>query len=620
MKLLQSILLAAIPLLSAACSGRISVADLGLGNDGSQNAVEYLQKALEIASTQKNPVIRFPKGVYHFTPEFEGISDRTYNPNVIKCIDNLTIDGCGSQFIFHGKTICFNVLDCKNFTMENFTIDWERPMITQGEFVAVSDEAVRLKIDKKQYPYHIEDGVVWYDGEGWCRRECLLNDIFDKETRDIIPTTHDNSAGDFYKGKAVEVEEGVIEFAGPFNWERRPEVGDVVTMYNYIYPSDALRIENCTNVNIKDITLHHGGSMAVYAGAVDGLTIDNYDIVPNLEKDRYFANMADGFHIKGCKGKVTVRNCEYNCSGDDFFNVHNMYASIKGKISDTRLSVKSYKAFRYDAGDSVWFVCKSTGQRIASNTVKEVVYLGGDVYMGAMFEMEFEKPVPEGLVFDNDVIENAVWCPEVEVCNNRVYKRHRATGVRVTTPRDVDIHDNWFNTAGHAILIEGDIVFWLESGSNENVVIRNNVFDNCMSSGSTTGGRWEWGEAVIDITPSIKAETKESPAYHHNIVIRDNEFRIFDYPILRARSVDNLQFVDNKVVVTDKYQPYTVLKYNFLFEGCRNVKVAGNDFPADMPGHNVATYMMNTDDLSIGSDQDLSVKEDAEDVVKLFEW
>jgi len=611
--------LAALIFCCGAFAQTIDISTLGLKADGSQNAVHFLQEALAKASKLEKPLIYFPKGVYHFSPAFEGVSDRTYCPNNIRNINNLTIDGGGSEFIFHGKTICFFAEHCENLTLTNFIIDWERPMVTQGEFVAVSDDAVRLKIDKKQYPYHIVNGIVWYDGEGWCTTDCRLSNIFDKESRDIIPTTHDDSAGNFHRGKATEVEDGVIEFAGPFEWERKPEVTNVVTMYNYIYPADAIRLEKCKNVNIKDILLHHGGSMAVFASSVDGLMIDNYDIVARLSKDRYFANMADGFHIKGCKGKVTVKNCDFNGGGDDFFNVHNMYAAIKGKLSDTRLSVKSYKHFDYSPGDSVWFVTKKSGQRIASNIVKSVKYISGEVFPGAMFEMEFEKPIPSELVID-DVIENAVWCPEVEVCNNRIYKRHRATGVRVTTPRKADIHDNWFNTAGHAILIEGDIVFWLESGSNNNLIIRNNIFDNCMTSGSTTGGRWEWGEAVIDITPSIKAETTESPAYHHNIIIKDNEFRIFDYPILRARSVDNLQFINNKIVLSDKYQPYTVLKYNFLLEGCRNVKISGNDFPKEMLGHNVATYMMSKKDLSIGKDQGLRVTPNAKEVVDLFEW
>lgn len=597
----------------------IDISSLGLKNDGSQNAVEYLQKALSKAAGYESPVIVFPKGVYEFTPAFEGVSDRTYSPNIIRNINNLTIDGGGSEFIFHGKTICFDIAGCENFTLQNFIIDWKRPMVTQAEFLEVNEKTTVLGIDKEQYPYHIEDGEVIFDGEGWTSKDFKLNDLFDKESRDIVPQTHDMAVNMFHEGKARELAPGVLELTGPFTWKGNPVPGNIVTIYNYIYPADAIHVVHSKNVVLRDIVLHHGGSMAVFAAAVDGLYIDNYDIVERLSKNRYFANMADGFHIKGCRGMVTVKNCDFNGGGDDFFNVHNMYLKVKGKLSRTMVRVQSYKGFYFEEGDSVWFVNKADGQRSELNVVKSINYIEGDPWPGAIYDMKFVKPVPSWLS-PEDGVENASWCPRVEVCNNRIFKRHRATGVRVTTPCKADIHDNWFNTAGHAILIEGDMKFWWESGGNNDLTIRNNVFDNCMTSGSTTGGRWEWGEAVIDITPSFKATSLKSPGYHRNVVIKDNEFRMFDYPILRARSVDNLQFTGNRVVVSHKYEPYTLLKYNFLFEGCRKVRIEGNDFPEDMLGHNVATYMMKDSDLHIGRDQGLSVTPDAEKVVEQFEW
>ena len=161
----------------------IDMSELGLMPDGSQNAVGYFKKAVELARGYENPTIVFPKGTYHFTPEFKGISDRKYTANVIKDIDNLTIDGGGSEFIFHGKTECFVIAGCENFTIKNFCIDWERPMVSQAEFLEVSDDAVRVRIDKKQYPYYIEDGVVWYYGESWKSRACKYNQILSERFR-----------------------------------------------------------------------------------------------------------------------------------------------------------------------------------------------------------------------------------------------------------------------------------------------------------------------------------------------------------------------------------------------------------------------------------------------------
>ena len=155
----------------------IDMAELGLKADAGQNAIDYLNEAVKIAAGYEKPVIVFPKGVYHFTPQFKGISDRKYSANIIRNVDNLTIDGGGSEFVFHGKTECFFIQGCDNFTIKNFCIDWERPMVSQAEFIEVSDSAVRVRIDKKQYPYYIEDGVVWYYGESWKSKACRYNHL-----------------------------------------------------------------------------------------------------------------------------------------------------------------------------------------------------------------------------------------------------------------------------------------------------------------------------------------------------------------------------------------------------------------------------------------------------------
>ena len=69
-------------------------------------------------------------------------------------------------------------------------------------------------------------------------------------------------------------------------------------------------------------------------------------------------------------------------------------------------------------------------------------------------------------------------------------------GILISTPGKVIVEDNYFATAGTPILIEGDTSHWFESGGTEDVLIRNNVFDNCLTSGAETDERWQWGAAV----------------------------------------------------------------------------------------------------------------------------
>jgi hypothetical protein len=491
-------------------------------------------------------------------------------------------------------------------------------MVTQGEFVLVSDTAIHLKIDKDQYPYEIVDKKVWYIGDGWRSDKCKYNHLFDKKTGVILPMTHDDPVGDFYTHDALELEPGVISFKGPFNWTTRPQVSNIITMYNYIYAAITFDFERCKNVTIKDIVIYHGGSLAVMGGTTENITIDNMDIVARKSKDRLFANMADGIHLKGCKGLIRIENCEYNGSGDDFVNVHNMYSPIEKVLSEKRLFVRSFKGFAFSEGDSVWYVDHQTGQRKATNVIKAIKRISGAEWKGE-YEMEFYNDIPSS-VKESDLIESQKWLPEVVIRNNKIYKRHRGTGIRATTPKKVIIEKNYFTTAGHAILIEGDLNYWLESGGVEDMIIRNNVFENCLTSGSITGSRWEWGEAIIDITPSIKPADDNSVAFHRNIIISGNKFRFFDYPVLRARSVENLQFINNSLKRTYVQKPYTVVKSNFLLEGCRNVKISGNKFSKDFLGKNISTTFMKDVDIELDAKQGLKVENDGYKYTNKLEW
>ena len=169
-------------------------------------------------------------------------------------------------------------------------------------------------------------------------------------------------------------------------------------------------------------------------------------------------------------------------------------------------------------------------------------------------------------------------------------------------------------------MIEGDLDGWLESGAVEDMVIKNNVFDNCLTSGSVSGGRWEWGEAIIDITPSVKPVNENSVAFHRNIIISGNKFRFFDYPVLRARSVENLQFVNNSLKRSYIQEPYAVVKSNFLLEGCRNVKITGNKFSKDFLGKNLSITFMKADDIEIDKNQNLKLENDGYKYSNILEW
>ena len=121
-------------------------------------------------------------------------------------------------------------------------------------------------------------------------------------------------------------------------------------------------------------------------------------------------------------------------------------------------------------------------------------------------------------------------------------KQNRGRSILVTTPAKVLIENNYFRSAGAAVLIEGDTELWFESGAVCDITIRNNLFEDCYTSGNNIiDGPWGWGEGVISISPSFRPQDADAKAYHRNIRIVGNTFRHFDCAVLFARSAEGLE-------------------------------------------------------------------------------
>jgi hypothetical protein len=109
-----------------------------------------------------------------------------------------------------------------------------------------------------------------------------------------------------------------------------------------------------------------------------------------------------------------------------------------------------------------------------------------------------------------------------------------------TTPGKIVCENNLFdNVSGQAVHMSADAWDWYESGACQDIVIRGNIFRDCMLNS---------GKGVIQITPNVKELHNQKKRYHRNIVVENNVFDQFKGPLVYARSVSNLVWRANKVV------------------------------------------------------------------------
>ncbi|MDX1314833.1 MAG: right-handed parallel beta-helix repeat-containing protein, partial [Eudoraea sp.] len=216
------------------------------------------------------------------------------------------------------------------------------------------------------------------------------------------------------------------------------------------------------------------------------------------------------------------------------------------------------------------------------------------------FEIRFEDPLPEALEV-GDALENLSWIPDALIQDNR-FMSCRARGVLLSTPGKVVVEGNHFESSGSAILIAGDANNWYESGAVKDVTIRNNVFAApCLTS------LYQFSEAVISIYPEIPDLDASEEKFHRNIRILDNDFHLYDYPVLYAKSVDGLQFKGNRLIRSERFAPFHPRKYGFSLLSCRNVEISGNSIGENVLGKTLLLEGTMMKDVHMDEEQGLTL-------------
>ncbi|MDR0700018.1 MAG: hypothetical protein LBG28_12530, partial [Tannerella sp.] len=564
----------------------LSVTDFGAETNSRKNVVPAIRKALQACEWETEEiVVSFPAGRYDFWPSYcETEQPRTnskgqpyYLGIELKHLKNITIDGNGSEFIFHGCMRIAQLDSCENISLVNFSVDWDRPYISQAEIIRATDEYLDVSIDKTQYPYIFENGKIMFTGEGW-KSPVLrtFNNLYDKDRKEILPQTWDDMLGDVFEQKAEEIGGNVIRFHGKSSRIKpeKIEKGTFVALCHAHYLTNGIEIRQSKDIILKNLTIYHALSMGVSAKLSENITMDNVNITVNEAKGRVFSSVADALNFNTCKGLIKIENCAHTGQGDDFVNISGSYSEIREIVDDRTINV-STRATLTLQGDEMWFLNRNNSRRGETRIVESIVPIYDNNKVTA-YRIRFTSALP-GQIKAGDFVENKTWTPSLELRNCRILKKHRARGILVSTPQKVIIENNYFRTAGTAILICGELGGrWSESGAVTDVNIRNNVFEDCLTSGNRSGSPWQWGDAVITILPSTRPLDERTEAFHENIFIRNNIFKVFDAPLVRARSVKELQFTGNKIIKTFNYSPYTWQKSAFLLDGCRKVLVKDN--------------------------------------------
>lgn len=573
----------------------INITDYGIQPNSFEDAVPAVKKAIAACKNGEPVTLVFPKGRYDFW--WHQAEERNYFisntsteeecPSKLKKTgllfenkSNITIEGNGSRFVFHGKMITFAFDHCDNMLLKNVSMDFERPSMSEISLVSVSDSQVIADIHPDSRYNIINNKLVFY-GEGWTMKH--YHAILVKPQQG---TLFYRSWDPFLKSTATAITPQRVVFKGDFSREKL-EAGDVLSIRDPIRDHVGAFINRSKNVSLKNVTMHYMHGLGIVSQFSENLHYDSVFAKPS--NGREIATFADAMHFSGCRGNILIENCGFKGLHDDPVNVHGTHLQVTQIERPNKLTVKfmhgqTYGFDAFFAGDSVGFVRSASLQTLTTGVIKSAKLISE-----REMQLELVNTLPANLK-KGDALENITWTPALTIRNCR-FEGTNTRGLLVTTRRKVLIENNiFFRTGMHAILIANDASGWYESGPVYDVTIRNNVFQECAYNSGEVN-------AVINIEPENHTLVKNYYV-HRNIRIENNVFSIFNQPVLAAKSVDNLVYQHNVVEKTafmsdaqEKSKP------TFVLTACRNTIINQNQF-SGLSNPVIKLSKMNKKDIS----------------------
>ena len=578
-------------------------------NENASLAAVKLVEHLKANESDKHITVVFPKGRYDFYED--GSFQREYyisnhdqtNPKsvgfALEGLQNITIDGQGSDFIFHGRMVPFALLNNANITLKNVNIDFEVPALRQLKVVEVNKDAD--EVIAEIYPqgnYRVENNTLVIEGEGYDYRP-IVSMAFRPDKR----LAYMRSDVSFAPSTVEEVSPNTLSIKG---WGQLHEtsIGERFVLRSYYRPTPGIFVSECLNTTFENVTVHYAEGMGLLAQMSENITLDGFNVCLRGDDDeRFFTTQADATHFSACKGVIVSKNGLYEGMADDAINVHGTYLRITKRIDDNTLLARYMHpqawGFKWgEEGDEVQFVESEKMELVSNhtNTIKSIKAFDKPTEFGAKeFEIAFTALLPAEISEEGKYgVENLTWTPEVIFSDNTI-RNNRARGTLFSTPRSVVCENNLFDhTHGTAILLCGDCNGWFETGPCKDVLIKNNRFINALTS------NYQFTNAVISIYPEIPNLEDQEKFFHSGIVIEDNVFEMFDRPILYAKSTDGLIFRNNTVTYNNEFEPFHWNNHLFFFEKVANIQIENNHFEKELNvKDDVRVELSNSDAVTV---------------------
>ncbi len=545
-------------------------------SEPSENATVTLREALAQTIARGEKVLRLPAGRLDLYPA--GCSERycyfSNNDEGVKTIaldladlENFTLVGEATELIFHGRVSPLVATRCRNLTIADISIDFADSFVSDADIVKRENGIAWLQIGGK---HHFADGKLGFTGDFYDNLDGVLRCFAYNASRRELSET----AATSIENHDLLYRDGLVGVP-----DRFPAGAQELIIKHELRLCPGIVLDNCQNVVLKNVKLHHASGMGILAQCCCNVTLEKVEISP---RRRRASVSDDGAHLVECRGKISLRDCDFAGMLDDSVNIHGIYRPLKFRIPGGKfyyLDTGHYQQAGIPGaqpGDTLELAKPDTGKPYGKIKLTDAKLIN-KAFTRVTFD---ENTLPPEYEWGDAarVVECAK--AEVEIVNCR-FRPYRGRGILVSGVKSANIKNCEIHSSGAAIFVSGDPRFWFESGRVDELCIENNTFDNCNYS-NTAATR-----EPVCVFPEIAVETPGF-FYHGRIALRGNRFIAAKRPLLSFRSVETVEIVGNQGIedTTYPFAPQGNAGYFFTtpnspavnFRDCGKTTVEGNRF------------------------------------------
>ncbi len=543
----------------------VNAADWGIFPGCHEGTTKKFRELMEGLGDKTGIVLKMEPGEYHFYPESPlqkmNISNHDSCNGLAVALfmeraNDFTIDGGGSSWILHKGMLPLYIKDSSGLFLKNFSVDYARPVYSQGEILEVSRQKMIIRINPEKYPWYVENNRLIFSGDdfAYAVHLCLEMDAGTHApaygTEDLYFCTETQRVGRHPIFTAISDDMVQIDLKGEEHFFAGSRSGNLMVFRHHPRTSPAVYAVDSKNIICENIQIHHAPGMGFLAERCENICLRKVEVFPHRETGRCFSVAADAAHFVNCSGRIHLQGCRFENQMDDGLNVHGFYAVVSKREDEYRLQLDWGHAMQRGVG------LANAGDELALMRANELIpFWKGRVrkiWTGELGKMEMEvdnslPALPEGRL----VVENLTQSPEVLV-EKCIFRGNRARGALLTCKKAMVDHC-LFETSGAAIYLEGEAEYWYESGAFQELTFKNNRFVNCSYI-------TEWGSAPIVACPKVKCGGNRF--FHGHILLEGNEFSCFDKRLLKIRGVEEICMKNNCCIFTDTYPPKEGKRYD----------------------------------------------------------